>query len=290
MNTTAIFAACVLVWGTTWYAITFQLGPVAPELSVSYRFALAALAVALWCRVRGLALRFAAREHALLVATGVSMYGLGYVFVYHAERYVPSGLVAIGYSASPLLAILGLRLFFRQPMTARMAAGAALGIAGIALIYGPALARPTAAGDAAMGALLTAAAVLVSTAGALLAHRNQTRGLTGWPTMAWSMGYGAAATFLVAIALGRDLAIDLGARYLVSLAYLAFLGSVLAFAGWLTLVARIGVARASYVGVMAPVAAIFVSTALEGFEWHPLAAAGVAVSVAGNLLVLAGRR
>lgn len=290
MNTPAIFAGCVLVWGTTWLAITFQLGPVAPELSVSYRFALAAAAIAFWCRLRGLPMRFAAHEHAMLAAMGVAMYGVSYVCVYHAERHVPSGLVAIGYSASPLAAMLGLRFFFGQPMTARMAAGSILGIAGIALIYWPELARPPARGDTAIGTLLTVAAVLVSTCGGLLAHRNQVRGLTGWPTMAWSMGYGAAATFLVALLLGRDLAFDLSAPYLLSLAYLAFFGSVLAFAGWLTLVERIGVARASYVGVMAPVAALVVSTAFEGFEWHLLTVLGVAVSVAGNVLVLAGRR
>jgi drug/metabolite transporter (DMT)-like permease len=290
VNTPAIFVGCVLVWGTTWLAITFQLGPVAPELSVSYRFALAAAAIALWCRVRGLPMRFAAREHAALAAMGVAMYGVSYVCVYHAERHVPSGLVAIGYSASPLAAMLGLRLFFGQPMTARMAAGSLLGIAGIALIYWPELARPAARGDAAIGALLTGAAVLVSTCGGLLAHRNQLRRLTGWPTMAWSMGYGAAATFLIAAALGRRITVEFGAPYLLSLAYLALFGSVLAFAGWLTLVERIGVARASYVGVMAPVAALFVSTAFEGFEWHLLTAAGVAVSLAGNVLVLAGRR
>jgi drug/metabolite transporter (DMT)-like permease len=187
VNTPAIFAGCVLVWGTTWFAITFQLGPVAPELSVSYRFALAAAAIALWCRLRGLRLRLAAREHAMLAAMGVAMYGVSYVLVYHAERHVPSGLVAVGYSASPLAAMLGLRLFFGQPMTARMAAGSALGIAGIALIYWPELARAAPRGDAAFGALLTGAAVLVSACGGLLAHRNQVRGLTGWPTMAWSM-------------------------------------------------------------------------------------------------------
>ena len=47
-------------------------------------------------------------------------------------------------------------------------------------------------------------------------------------------------------------------------------------------------ARASYVGVMAPVVALFVSTLFEGFVWHPLTAAGVAVSIAGNVLVLGG--
>jgi len=35
-----LFIACVAIWGSTWLAITFQLGRVAPEASVFYRFLL----------------------------------------------------------------------------------------------------------------------------------------------------------------------------------------------------------------------------------------------------------
>jgi drug/metabolite transporter (DMT)-like permease len=292
LNNVSIFAACVLIWGTTWLAITYQLGTVAPEVSVSHRFLLAALVIAAWCKVRGVSLRFTLREHGALALMGVAMYGISYVFVYHAEAHVASGLVAIGYSASPLLSMLGMRLFFGQAMTARMSLGSAFGILGITLVYWPEFGKInaglSASGNVALGALFTALAVLISMSGGLLAHRNHERKLYGWPTMAWSMGYGSLSALIVALALGREYTIDLGAPYLLSLAYLALLGSVVTFAGWLTLVGRIGVARASYVGVMAPVVALFVSTAFEGFLWHPLTALGVAISIAGNVLVLGG--
>ena len=290
MNNLSLFLACVAIWGTTWLAITFQLGPVAPEISVSHRFLFAALVIAAWCRLRGLPLKFTRAEHAALALMGVAMYGISYIFVYHAELHVASGLVAIGYSASPLLSTLGMRLFFGQAVTARMALGSALGIAGISLVYWPEFARPVDSGSMALGAAFTLLAVLLSTAGGLLAHRNYERKLHGWPTMAWSMGYGALSALIVALALGRSYTIDLGAPYLLSLAYLSLFGSVLTFAAWLTLVGRIGAPRASYVGVMAPVMALFVSTLFEGFLWHPLTVAGVAVSIAGNVLVLGGRK
>jgi drug/metabolite transporter (DMT)-like permease len=290
LNNTTIFAGCVLIWGTTWLAITYQIGTVAPEVSVSHRFLLAALAVAAWCRLRGLPMRFSAREHADLALMGVAMYGISYVFVYHAESHLASGLVAIGYSASPLLTSLGARLFLAQPITARMALGSLFGILGITLVYWPEFGRLEASRSVAVGALFTALAVLVSTAAGLLAQRNHQRGLHGWPSMAWSMAYGGLASLVVALALGREYTIDLGAPYLLSLAYLALVGSVITFAGYLTLVGRIGAARSSYVGVMAPVVALFVSTLFEGFQWHVLTAAGVAVSIAGNVLVLGGRK
>lgn len=290
MSNISLFAACVLIWGTTWLAITFQLGSVAPEVSVSHRFLLAALLIAAWCRLRGLSLRFTPAQHAMLLLTGLAMYCGSYIFVYHAERYVTSGLVAVGYSASPLLAMFGMRLFFGHPMTGRMALGSALGLAGIALVYWPEFARLEATRDAVIGATLTALAVLVSMTGGLLAHRNHERRLYGWPTMAWSMGYGALAALAVALALGRPYTIDWGAPYLASLVYLALFGSVFTFGAWLALIGRIGVARASYVGVMVPVVALFISTAFEGFAWQWLTAAGVAVSIAGNVLVLGGRK
>ena len=286
MNNLSLFAGCVVIWGTTWLAITYQLGPVAPEVSVSHRFLLAALIIAAWCRLRGLSLRFTPAQHLAFALMGVSMYGLAYVFVYHAELHLASGLVAIGYSASPLLSALGTRLFFRQPVSARTALGAAFGIFGISLVYWPEFARLSGTRDVALGAAFTLLAVLMSTAGGLLAQRNHQRGLLGWPVMAWSMGYGGVASLIVALALGRSYTIDLGAPYLLSLLYLSLLGTVITFAGWLTLVGRIGAARASYVGVMAPVVALFVSTLFEGFVWHVLTAAGVAVSIAGNVLVL----
>jgi len=290
LNNTSIFAGCVLIWGTTWLAITYQIGTVAPEVSVSHRFLLAALAIAAWCRLRGLPMRFTAREHAELALMGVAMYCVSYIFVYHAETHVASGLVAIGYSASPLLTTLGMRLFFAQPISARMALGSLFGILGITLVYWPEFRQLSASRNVAIGALFTAIAVLASTTAGLLAQRNHQRGLYGWPTMAWSMAYGGLASLIVALALGRAYTIDLGAPYLLSLVYLSLLGSVLTFAGYLTLLGRIGAARSSYVGVMAPVVALFVSTLFEGFQWHVLTAAGVAVSIAGNVLVLGGRK
>ncbi len=196
--------------------------------------------------------------------------------------------MAIGYSASPLLATLGMRLFFRQPVTARMALGSLFGILGIVLVYWPEFGRLAENRDVRLGALFTVLAVLVSVASGLLAQRNHERKLHGWPTMAWSMGYGSLASLALALALGRPYTIDLSAPYLLSLLYLTLLGSIITFAGYLTLLGRIGVARASYVGVMAPVVALFVSTLFEGFQWHLLTAAGVAVSIAGNVLVLGG--
>lgn len=284
-----LFAACVLIWGTTWLAITFQLGRVAAEASVAYRFMLASLMIFAYCLARRLKVRCAPREHAWLALFGILMFGVSYVFVYYAEEHVVSGLVAVGYSASPLLGMLGMRAFFGTPMTLKVAAGSTLGMLGITLVFLPEFGKMHGGGDTALGAAYTALAVVLSALGSVVAQRNQRAGLPLWQSMAWGMLYGALFSFAVALASGKALTFEATAPYVLSLLYLAVLGSIVAFAGYLTLLERIGAARAGYIGVMTPIVALVISAAFEGFRWQLLTLAGIAVSVAGNVLILRGK-
>jgi drug/metabolite transporter (DMT)-like permease len=285
-NNLTLFAMCVAIWSTTWYVITFQLGPVAAEVSVAWRFLLAACVVAVFCRMRKLPLSVSPGAHLALALMGMTMFTAGYIFVYYAEADLASGLVAVGYSAGPLLAMFGMRLVFGQPLTARMTTGSLFGIAGIVLVFWPEVARLSASDGALRGAVFTILAVLVSTVGGLIAHRNNGIGLNGPAALAWSMGYGGAFALLAAVALGRPLTLGTTPGYFLSLAYLSIVGSVLAFGAWFTLIRRIGPARASYVGVMVPIVALLISTVFENLAWHPLMMAGMGVSLAGNVLVL----
>ena len=277
------------IWGSTWLAITFQLGRVAPEASVFYRFLLAALLIFAYCRVRRLPLAFRPGQHAWLALQGILMFSIGYIWVYYAEQNLVSGLVAVGFSASPLLGMLGLRLFFRTPMTGPMIAGSILGIVGISLVFWPEFAHLKGDKRTAVGAVYTVAAVVMSTLGSLAAHRNHEAHFPLWQTMAWGMLYGALFSLGVTLVTGRSLAFEVSAPYVLSLLYLAVLGSVIAFAGYLTLIKRIGAARAGYIGVMVPIVALLISAAFEGFRWHALTGVGIAVSVAGNVIVLRRR-
>ena len=107
--------------------------------------------------------------------------------------------------------------------------------------------------------------------------------------MAWGMLYGAAFSLAVTLALGRPLTFDASAPYAISLVYLAVLGSILAFGSYLTLLERIGPARSGYIGVMVPIVALLVSAAFEHFQWHALTFVGIAISVAGNVIILRGK-
>jgi drug/metabolite transporter (DMT)-like permease len=290
MSIAQLFAACVAIWGSTWIAITYQLHHVAPEASVLYRFLLASLLLFAFCLARRLPLRFPARQHAWIALQGVLMFSVSYIFVYYAETHVVSGLVAVGYSASPLLGMLGMRAFFGTPMTARIALGSVMGIVGIALVFYPEVARIRSGGEPLLGAVFTALAVVVSALGSLVAHRNNQSQLPLWQTMAWGMLYGAGFSLVVTLALGKTLAFEATPGYVLSLLYLALLGSIAAFGFYLTLLRRVGAARAGYIGVMVPIVALMLSSLLERFEWQLLTLAGIAVSVGGNIVILRERQ
>ena len=286
MSNLQLFVACVAIWGSTWLAITYQLGHVAPEASVFYRFLLASLLLFAYCFARKLPVRYSRRDHLWLALFGFLMFSLSYILVYYAEEHVVSGLVAVGYSASPLLGMLGLRAFFGTPITRRMAVGSVLGIAGITLVFWPEFSKLRSGGDTTLGVIFTALAVILSSLGSMVAHRNHDADIPVWQSMAWGMFYGSLCSLAITLATGKSLSFDATPAYVVSLLYLTILGSVLAFGGYLTLLNRIGAAKSGYIGVMVPIVALVISSFFEGFRWHALTLAGIAISVAGNVLVL----
>ena len=258
----------------------------APEASVFYRYLLASVLLFAYCAVRRLRLRFDPAQHAWLALQGVLMFSVSYIFVYYAEEHVVSGLVAVGYSASPLLALIGMRLFFGTAMTRPLMAGSVLGMLGITLVFWPEFAHVQGDRETALGALHTSIAVVVSALGAMVAHRNQQAKLPLWQTMAWGMLYGAFFSLVVTFATGRSLAFEATAPYVLSLIYLSVLGSIVAFAGYLTLIQRVGATRAGYIGVMVPIVALVISSIFEHFRWHAVTIVGVAVTVLGNVIIL----
>lgn len=289
LRTWQLFAVCVIVWGTTWHAITYQLGRNTPEVGVALRFALAAAVVLGGWAALGGRLRFGWRDHGRLAVQGCFLYGVSYVCVYHAERYLPSGLVAVGYSASPLLQGIGAALLFGAPLARRFIGGGLLGVAGVALMFWPEFARAvdgTATQATTLGVVFTAASVGLSAIGSLVASRNRHHGIPFWPSLGYGMAYGALSAGVVALVLGGRLAWPSAPSWWLSLAWLALAGSILSFACYLTVQDRLGPGPAATVGVMTPLLALLVSLVFESFEPDLLTLVGAALAVGGNALML----
>lgn len=286
MSTTSLYAICVLIWGTTWFAITAQIDAVAPEVGVALRFGMAAAILLGYSHWRRLELRFTPRLHAMFALQGLTGLCASYICIYHAERFVVSGVVAVGYATSPLIGMLAARVFLGTPMSRRVAAGGSLGLAGVALIFAHEFGRLGASAEVMLGAVLTAAAVLLSSVSTIASARYQREGISGWSPLGWAMAYGALGSVVAAVVAGRSWQIAWSGPFVASLAYLTLAGSVITFGAFYTLVHRIGPARAGYIGVLTPVVALVVSSWLEGFTWTGETMAGVVLAIAGNVLAM----
>ena len=286
MSTSALYAVCILIWGTTWFAITAQIDVLAPAMGVALRFGLAAAVLGGVCRRRRIPLRFPARVNVLVAAQGLAGFYASYVCVYQAERYVASGVVAVGYAASPLFGLVLARVFLKTPIPARVALGGVAGIAGVVLIFWHEFARLTASQQVVWGAELTMASVLLSSLATIAASGYHRLGVRGWGPLAWAMAWGSVAALVHALVTGTPWSWSWRPGFIGSLAYLALFGSILAFGAYYALVHRVGPAKAGYVGVLTPVVALVVSSVFEDFLWTGRTVAGIALAILGNVIAL----
>jgi drug/metabolite transporter (DMT)-like permease len=286
MGTTALFLICSAIWGSTWLAIKYQLDSVAPELSVAYRFTLAAVALFIWCAATGRSVRFSLREHLWLGALGFTLMGLNYIGIYWAERFVTSGLLAVLFATIVFMNPIGARIAFGASLSTRTLIGGALGIVGVALLFLPELDQASHGGAAGYGVALGLIATLIACIGNLIAVRNHKAGIAIIPETAWGMAYGALTAALAAIVRGVPWTFDTSPGYVLSLAYLTMFGSIIAFGAYFALLKRAGVAPASFTSVLTPVIAMALSTLFEGYRWTWVAGLGVVLAAAGNWVAL----
>jgi drug/metabolite transporter (DMT)-like permease len=287
MNNILLYLATIAIWGSSWLGIKYQLGVVAPEVSVFYRFALAAVLLLGWCRLRGLSLRFTWRQHFGLAVQGALLFSLNYVVFYVATKYLTSGLVAVTFSTILVMNMAFGALLLRSPIRPRVALGAVLGIGGLSLVFWPDLAAFDTGSASLIGLGLSLIATAFASLGNVASVRNQRSGVPVVQGNAIGMAYGALSTLVIVLARGVPLTFDPSPLYVGALVYLAVFASILAFGCYLTLLGRIGADRAAYTSVVFPVVALGLSTVFEGFEWTTLAIGGVVLIVLGNVIVLA---
>ena len=290
MPTSLIYAVVVLIWGTTWYVIKFQLGVVQPEISLVYRFGLAAACVFLFARVTGSPLALSWRDHRFVALQGATLFCLNYWMTYLSTQYLTSGLVAVLFTSIIFFNVVNGRLILGIPIEARVLGAAGAGMLGVALLFLPELQAALQEPAIARGAALALGATYVASLGNMAALRNTQASLPVVTVNAYGMAYGAVGLAVIAAIRGTPVDFDPRWPYVLSLLYLSFAGTALAFGLYLALIKRIGAARAAYTSVLFPVVALVVSTLFEAYRWSLPAAVGLAVLVAGNALALGGAR
>jgi drug/metabolite transporter (DMT)-like permease len=288
--TLALYLLTVLIWGTTWIALTLQLGEVAIAASIVYRFALAALVLFAVLLASRRLQPMGRKGHGLAVAQGLCLFCLNFVCFLHASEYIASGLVAVVFSTSTVWNALNARLWFGQRISSQVLAGGGMGLLGLALLFWPELSRAGTGGGTLLGVGLALLGTLCFSAGNLLSSLHQQNGIRPATSNAWGMGYGAAMLATWCLASGTPFGFSTSATYVGALLYLAIPGSVIAFTAYLTLVGRLGAERAAYCTVLFPIVALNISARYEGYVWSAPALFGLILVLGGNVLVFSKRR
>ncbi|WP_306141093.1 DMT family transporter [Roseibium sp. MMSF_3412] len=284
-----LYAVTVVAWGVSWIAMKSQVATVAPEVSVFWRFVLAAALMMAWAKFRGHALSFGIREHIRFAGLGALLFSTNFTLFYYGAMQIPSGLLAVIFSTASIFNLfLGLLLFGQRPNLLALGAGI-LGFAGIALMFLPKFAGAEFNTHAAVGLGMCIAGTLSFCFGNMLSADTQQRGIGVVPAAAWGMVYGAVLLGVFSALRGQSFAVEWSYSYFGGLVYLAIVASVIAFASYLTLLGRIGSARAGYATVMFPVVALTLSTIFEGYQWTPIAAFGLVCVLGGNIMMLRAR-
>jgi drug/metabolite transporter (DMT)-like permease len=282
--------ATAAIWGTSWYAITHQLGVVDPVVSVVYRFGLASMLLFLWCVLRSEPIQLTLLQHRAAAGVGFFTFTIDYTCVYWAETRVVSAVVAVVFATLAFVSLVLFRWIFGQRESRSAWMAAALGALGVALLSWGEIRGTRLDGPALAGLGLAFIAVIAAAFGNVFARYGEAAGARLATSTAWSMGYGAAFLTLFALLTGRPWAFEPEASYVMSLLYLSVASSVVAFLLYFGVARRRGYGTASYILALTPLLAMVMSARFEGKRWSAAGLGGVALVLSGQWMLLRARR
>ncbi|NWK97799.1 EamA family transporter [Sphingobium lactosutens] len=281
------FILVTLIWSSTWIVIRDQIGSVPASWSVCYRFLLAGIAMAVFARFRGVSLRIGGAGLIFAALLGTAQFVLNFNFVYRAEHYLTSGVVAVVYAMLLIPNSILAWLIFRQPVSRAFIGGSVVAVAGIILMlvheYHAATVRPD---MVLLGAAFSLAGLMSASSANIMQGMEIARRLPMVAVLAWAMLIGAGVDALFAWITVGPPQFEPRIGYMLGIAWLGLAGSVVTFPLYFTLIQRMGAGRAAYTSVLIPVIAMLISTVAEGYRWSALAIGGALLAVAGMAIAL----
>ncbi|MDC0197701.1 EamA family transporter [Candidatus Thioglobus sp.] len=286
-----LYFVVLLAWGSSWFAISFQLGEVAPQVSIAWRFLMASIILFIWCYLRGLRLSFPWRDHTSWILLGFFLFCINYICAYFGTFYLASGLICLIFSTLTLFTVFNGFIFFKKPIRLPILIGAVVGIAGLSIIFSNEISNTDWSFESGVvkGFLWMILATFFASIGMLLSGQFQARKMPLVQSNAYSMLYGSIILILYISLSDVRFSFDSSFSYVVSLVYLAIVASVIGFGVYLKLVGNIGADKASYVNIFTPTIALLLSTLFENYQWSWIGIIGVLLIIVGNVIVLYAR-
>ena len=284
----ALYFVVLLAWGSSWFAISFQLGDVAPQVSIAWRFLLASFILFIWCYARGLKLSFSWRAHSSWLLLGFFLFCVNYICAYFGTFYLASGLVCLIFSTLTLFTVFNGFIFFKKPIRLPILFGAIVGILGLSIIFSNEISNTDWSLESGIvkGFLWMLLATFFASIGMLLSGQMQARKMPLVQSNAFSMLYGSLIIVTYVGFSDISFSFSTSYSYVISLIYLSIVASVIGFGVYLKLVGNIGADKASYVNIFTPTIALLLSTLFENYQWSWTGLVGVALIIIGNIIVL----
>jgi drug/metabolite transporter (DMT)-like permease len=280
MSVPAAYLAVVLIWSTTPLAVKWSGEGPGFLLGALGRMSLAAVLCVVLIALLRLELPWHRDARRTYLSAAIGAYG-ALLCVYWAAQYIPSGVIAVVFGLTPLVTGLFARpLLNERTWSVTKLIGLALGLAGLAAIFGAGLAlgRHAAAGLA----VLCAGVVLHSLSTVLVkryGHALPSLTVTGGALLV------TAPLFLATwLALDHTLPAQLSLRALASIAYLGIIGSVLGFTLFFYVLKRVSAHSSALITLITPVLALFVGALVNHEQVGARVWAGTALVLSGLAL------
>ncbi|MBK17297.1 MAG: EamA family transporter [Rhodospirillaceae bacterium] len=278
-----LLVVVVISWGLSWYPMGLQLGEVPPLVSVVYRFLLSAGLVVGYLAVTRRLQSIPLKQHGKLFALGFCIFSMNYYCFYVSAEFIATGVLSVVFATAAIMAAFNQRLFFGEALGGRVVLGAIFGVAGLLSLFWGSISATEFSTVGALIFLPFLGTYLFSLGNIFSVRLSQKHDLPS--VIAYGMIYGTIISLVICLALGLPFTVPNDPVYLWSLAYLSVIATVLGFVTYLSLVNRVGPARAAYSTVLFPIVAMLVSTWFEGFQWTGLAVLGLALTLCGTFLV-----
>ncbi|MEH6630696.1 MAG: DMT family transporter [Halopseudomonas aestusnigri] len=285
-----LYLGTVLIWGTTWLAIAFQVGDVSVEVSAFYRFALAATLQVSVMVILGRLKWVPLLQQKWFVLQGWLLFCVNFLFFYNSATHISSGLIAVVFSLATVFNMANNLVFNHVTPTLRSIVGAAFGVTGICALFWTDLSSGDWNGSNITGLLLAIGGTYCFSLGNLVSQHQQKQGRDVLTANSYALVYGSVTLGAWCLFQGYSFDMELTPKYLGSLFYLAIPGTIIGFAMYLNLVGRVGAEKAAYSTVLFPIVALSLSTIFEGYIWTPISLTGVALALAGNLVIFAKKK
>jgi drug/metabolite transporter (DMT)-like permease len=276
MSVPAAYLTVILIWSTTPLAIQWSSIGVGYEFGVAARMFVGLLALLLIIRLRGIPLPWNRHARTVYLVSGVSLF-LAMSLVYWSAQFIPSGWISVIFGLSPLITSALASVILRENnVTAGRVIGMLLGLAGLAVVFVEGLTLTAAAW---MGVVGMAVGTLIHSLGAVLLQKLK----TDVPALAITTGSLIVATpaFALNFVLMRNWPENMGTTTMLSILYLALLGSTLGFPLYFYLLKKLNAERVALIALITPVSALLVGAVLNNETVNARVWLGTALILSG---------